>query len=308
MKKVIIATRNSELALYQANWVGKQLESKGRISQYELLQVDNLARTHKDSFIKKCEEALLAEEAHIAVHSAKDVVAQPRDKLSISAYCERKSPLDVLILADKHKQKSGFEKIPSGIKIGTSSPRRRLQILKYQSDLQVVELQGNIGTRIESLHKDFDGIILAAAGLERLNKKHLISYYFSPLQMVPSAGQGALAIQHLTCENELSNLVSSLNHNETFLCVSAERHFCRCLGADCDSPVGAYAFFENNTMRIYAMAGDMNSGEVVQTKVSMNIPADKWSLEFAELCGKKAADDLIKQGADKMLTNNKHKV
>lgn len=308
MKKIIIATRNSELALYQANLVGQQLSRKHKGLRYELLPVENELSNDinmlKDVFVKKCEEALLDRRADLAVHSAKDIPIKTNESLKLSAFCRRANPLDALILSSDYRQMHSIENIPDGITIGTSSPRRSLQMLKYKADIKVLELRGNLSNRIDALDSNYDGIILAAAGLKRLKKVKLISGYFNPCHIVPAPGQGILAIQNIRLKDELTQLASSLNHKETSLCITAERHCCYCLGADCDSPVGVYAFFEYHTMRIYTMVGDITTGKVVRAKISMEPPSKIWDEHYAKVCGEKAANELISLGADKMLSNS----
>ena len=310
--KIKIATRASKLALYQANWVGKQLQQHHQDLAYELIKVKNLPINHKDSFVKLCEEALLAGAADIAVHSAKDLPVADRHGLVIGACCERDNALDALILAE------GKQRDTRGMKFGTASPRRQTQLRSLFSDIQLQELRGNITTRLDAVGRGegegepakLDAIVLAAAGLNRLGLQDRISHYFSPQEMVPAAGQGVIAVQHQESREDLAKLVAPLNHLPSQLALVAERQCCHILEADCNSAVGAYAFFEDDigsagklALNAYGMVGDMKGDTLLKSYQS--VASDNWTSaggkEAALKCGELLAKDLLQHGAKKFL-------
>lgn len=301
---VKIATRSSELALWQSKWVGDRLTNVHKGLSYELVKVGNLPVNHKDSFVKLCEECLAHGTADLAVHSAKDLPMKTPAAMEIAAYCRRENPLDVILFAPQ------FNREQKKVKIGTASPRRRVQLMDERQDDQdyqysVQELRGNITTRVEMLGNPtedankFDAIVLAAAGLIRLRRTSLISRYLTPAEMVPAAGQGALALQCLRSREDIKQLTLPLKHKHTELCLAAERNCCQILEADCDSAVGAYAFFIDDVMHIYAMAGDIASNKILRVFKTLQIPSWDYAVAtpHAELCGKLAADELIAKGA-----------
>lgn len=305
-KPLKIATRSSPLATYQANFVGKQLSNLYKGLTYELVKVANLPVNHKDSFVKLCEECLAKGEADLAVHSAKDLPINSVGDLEIAAYCRRENPLDVIIFSDEYQQKQaanidkGGENTP--ITIGTASPRRQVQLMHHPEKYVVKELRGNVGTRIDKLNdkqNELDAIVLAAAGLIRLQKSQIISRYLTPAEMVPAAGQGALALQCSATRDDVKELVKPLKHKQTELCVIAERHTCQLLEADCDSAVGVYAFFSDELMHIYAMAGDIRNNKILRVFKQLDLAT--WNEDKAKQAGKQAADELIKQGAKEFI-------
>lgn len=308
MSKIIkIATRASELALYQANWVGRNLVSQNPDLSYELVKVSNLPVNHKDSFVKLCEDAVLTGDADVAVHSAKDLPISDRPGLSIGAICERENPMDVLILAPTAKLTD------PQLKVGTASPRRQVQMMNYRDGIQLAELRGNVPTRLSVVQGDtksnnegkskFDAIVLAAAGLIRLQLQQYISLYFTPEEMVPAAGQGAILVQLRNDDNQIASQVAQLNHRNSQLCVNAERHCCHLLNADCDSAVGVYASISEDMMNIYAMVGDVETNKLLKSYQSISLPDFAIATETALRCGQLAAEDLLAQiellGADK---------
>ena len=294
-----IATRSSDLAIYQSNWVGKKLVSVSSGLTYELVKVSSPPINHKDSFVKLCEDAILNKDADIAVHSAKDLPLGTREGLVIGAVCERENPLDVLLLGP------GVSIEEDELLVGTSSPRRKVQARGFAANIRIEELRGNLPTRINSLKGEgegkFSAIILAAAGLIRLGLTEKISRYFTPQEMVPAAGQGAILVQLSSTDERNNSLARKINHPRSENCILAERHCCYLLGADCDSAIGAYSFISDGTMFIYAMVGDIKTNQRLLTCQQIN-PVEHgisdWS-EAAWVCAELAAKDLIEKGAEK---------
>lgn len=244
---LVIGTRGSQLALWQAQFVKDQLERLFSDIEVNLkiikttgdtIQERSLVGLGKGAFTKEIENALLAEDIDLAVHSLKDLAIELPEGLCIAAIPTREDPRDVLITA------SGLplEDLLNGATIGTTSPRRKAQILHIRPDLQVVDIRGNIDTRLRKLHETgLDGIILAAAGINRLRKPEVITQFFDVERMVPAVGQGALAIEAREGDPAVESLLAPLNHQQTVAEVTAERTVLQSLGGGCQVPIGAYA-------------------------------------------------------------------
>ena len=244
---LVIGTRGSQLALWQAQFVKDQLERLFPDLEINLkiikttgdtIQDRSLVGLGKGVFTKEIENALFAGNIDLAVHSLKDLATELPEGLCIAAIPAREDPRDVFISASGHP----IEDLPDGATIGTTSPRRKAQLLYMRPDLQVVDVRGNIDTRLRKLHEtDLDGIILAAAGINRLRKQEVITQFFDVQQMVPAVGQGALAIEAHRGDTVLGTLLESLNDPQTEAAVTAERTVLESLGGGCQVPIGAYA-------------------------------------------------------------------
>lgn len=246
--KVIIATRESPLALWQANFIAQQLRSF-----YPNLTVDLLGMTTegdrildktlskiggKGLFVKELEQALLEGKADLAVHSIKDVPMTLPESFTLAAITARELPFDAFV----SNHYASLDRLPTGAKVGSSSLRRACQIQARYPHLTVLPLRGNVGTRLRKLDENqYDAIILAAAGLKRLGLETRIRAILSPEESLPAVGQGALGIECLANRSEMQSLLHVLNHEETAACVSAERAFSRLLGGSCQIPLGGYA-------------------------------------------------------------------
>lgn len=242
-----IATRKSPLALWQANhirttliqhWPDLNIELVPMITSGDKFLKDRLLTIGgKGMFVKELEEALLDKRADIAVHSMKDVPAAFPEGLSLGAICTRDSPFDALI----SKSHSKLNALPMGATLGTTSLRRQSQLLALRPDLNVVSLRGNIQTRLSKMESgEFDAIILAVAGLERMAIHHLITETLSDEMMLPACGQGALGIECRTRDERIHHLLAPLNDPLTALCVRSERHVNAMLGGNCHVPVAVY--------------------------------------------------------------------
>lgn len=246
-KKIRIATRQSPLALWQANHVREILLKQWPNITIELLpmvtsgdkflQDKLLAAGGKGLFVKELEEALLSKRADIAVHSTKDMPAELPEGLILAAICKRHNPFDALI----SKQYSSLDELPHQAVIGTASLRRQSQLLAYRSDLQIKTLRGNINTRLAKLEaREYDAIILAAAGLERMGLEHAITELLSDDIMLPTCGQGALCIESRTDDQEIQQLISGLNDPISSLCIQTERRVNAQLGGNCHVPLAVF--------------------------------------------------------------------
>ena len=247
IKKLVIGTRGSQLALWQAHFIKNQLERHFPTLEVSLktikttgdtIQNRSLIGLGKGVFTKEIENALLTGDIDLAVHSLKDLPTELPEGLCITAIPTREDPRDVLVTDTG----SPLEDLPEGAKIGTTSPRRKAQLLYIRPDLQVVDVRGNIDTRLRKLYEtDLDGIILAAAGIKRLLEPEIITQFFDPEQMVPAVGQGALGIEVREGDDRVEHLLLPLNDAAALAEITAERAVLESLGGGCQVPIGAYA-------------------------------------------------------------------
>ncbi|HOD39573.1 MAG TPA: hydroxymethylbilane synthase [Candidatus Wallbacteria bacterium] len=247
MPKIVIATRRSPLALIQAGHVKGLLSKAHPENDYELLEIVTEGDKILDSpladfggkglFAKDIEKAIIEKRADLAVHNVKDLPAALPRELYISAVLKRENPFDALISREKKR----LVELAKGSKIGTSSSRRKAQLLNIRPDLDIIQLRGNVNTRLEKLASGaFDAIILAFASLERMQKTELCSQLLDDRLMVPACGQGALAVESRKGDKLISSLVDCLNDKKTFLEIEAERTVLARLNAGCHAPVGIY--------------------------------------------------------------------
>lgn len=302
MKKIIkVGSRCSELALKQSHIVIESLKKHFPEFSFEIIEIKTkgdkiLDKTldkigGKGLFVKEIESALLDGEIDMAVHSMKDVPTVMVDGLKIGAITKREDVRDVLITRDNLT----LDKLPKGAKIGTSSLRRSAQLLGFRKDLNIVPIRGNIRTRIGKIEEmNLDGIILAAAGIHRMDWNHKISEYIDPDICTPAVGQGALGIQIRTEDELIENLVSVLNHKETEIAIKSERSFMRTLEGGCHVPMGAYSHIENDKINIRAVVASIDGLSDIRIK-------DESSLEKGEDLGVKVAKEALEKGAKDIL-------
>ena len=241
--KIKIATRQSELALFQANYVMNKIQAQHAEVEVELVPMTSEGdQTEKPLheiggkglFVTKLESALETGEADIAVHSLKDVPAKIDIQYSIAAIFEREDPSDVLL----SRNGSSLADFPSNASIGTSSPRRKAQILRARTDLNIIPVRGNISTRIRKLHEGhFDGLIVAKAALNRLNMELTNAYEFSMQEMLPAASQGFIGVECLKSKEEIMSIMNSINNSSQMALANAEREFVAYLNGSCLSPI-----------------------------------------------------------------------
>ena len=296
-----IATRKSKLALWQANHVSNLLKELPEIEGVELLPLStkgdqildqNLQKIGgKGLFIKELEYAILQNKADIAVHSMKDLPVLLQEEFFIAAVLKRESPFDCLL----SKKKLKLAELKSGSLVGSSSLRRQSQILKLRPDLKVKNLRGNVNTRIDKLESgDYDAIILAEAGLDRLELSSNISQTFSTAEMVPAAAQGVIGIECLRQKEEIIDIVSRLNDFETEVTTNCERSVNSALFADCHSPIGSYATYANGKCRLESIV--ISPDGSIEARDSVTGSANN-----AEELGLELADRLKKIGAIEIL-------
>jgi hydroxymethylbilane synthase len=301
-KKLIIGSRGSELALWQANFVKNQLGKKNRGLKVEIkiiktkgdkiLDVALSKIGDKSLFTKELEVELLAKRIDIAVHSLKDLQTQIPAGLKLAAVTKRHDVEDVLIA---RKKGITINTLPENATVATGSLRRRAQLQHLRPDIKVVDLRGNVPSRIKKfLESDWDAIILARAGVERLGLKKFISSYISIEEILPAVGQGALGIE-IHQENSFADeLVKSIHHQDTFIAVNAERALLRTLEGGCQVPIGAFAEVKPNGLYLDAMVGSLDGSVTFRKKV-------RGSKDKPDLLGKSLAKDLLKAGANEIL-------
>lgn len=297
-----IATRKSALALWQAEYVKERLESIHPDLAVELLPMSSrgdkildvpLAKVGgKGLFVKELETALLENKADIAVHSMKDVPMEFPEGLGLSVICEREDPRDAFV----SNTFNCFEELPQGAIVGTSSLRRQCQLLATRPDIEVRFLRGNVNTRLAKLDAgQYDAIILASAGLIRLEMADRISQYIAPETCLPAGGQGAVGIECRSADTETHAILAPLNHNLTATAVSAERAMNRRLEGGCQVPIACYAIHQNNGLWLRGLVGEPDGTEILTAEISGDV-AD------AEKIGIALADKLLEAGAGRILS------
>ncbi|MCQ3829172.1 hydroxymethylbilane synthase [Microbulbifer elongatus] len=298
-----IATRESALALWQANFVKQQLERHHPSLTVELLPLtsrgDQLLDIPlnkvggKGLFVKELEKAMLEERADIAVHSMKDVPMEFPEGLHLPVICEREDPRDAFV-SNHH---ASIEALPRGAVVGTSSLRRQCQLLAIRPDLQVKFLRGNVNTRLAKMDAgEYDAIILAAAGLLRLEMRERIADFIEPEVLLPAGGQGAVGIE---CRRDpaLEALLAPLHHTDTSHRLVAERAMVKRLNGGCQVPIGCYAIFSDAAKTQLHLRGLVGSPDG-ETMLSAEIHG---GIEDAEAMGIALAEQLLQAGADRIL-------
>lgn len=296
-----IATRKSALALWQAEFVKAELERFHPDLTVELVPMSTqgdiildtpLAKIGgKGLFVKELEQAMLDGRADIAVHSMKDVPVEFPEGLELNTICEREDPRDAFV-SNKYKS---LDELPQGAVVGTSSLRRQCQVRALRPDLDIRDLRGNVNTRLAKLDNgDYDAIILAAAGLIRLEMPERIADFIEPETSLPANGQGAVGIECRSDDERVKALLAPLEHTETRIRVLAERAMNRRLEGGCQVPIGAYALVNGDQVHIRGLVGAVDGSEILRDEVS-------GSVENAEQLGVQLAEQLLAQGADKIL-------
>jgi len=300
-KKIVrIATRKSPLAMWQAEFVrdaliklhpGLQIELVKMTTQGDKILDTPLAKVGgKGLFVKELEQGMLAGDADIAVHSMKDVPVEFPEGLHLPVVCKREDPRDAFV----SNNYQSIDDLPQGAKVGTSSLRRECQLRTYRSDLEVLPLRGNVNTRLAKLDAgQYDAIILATAGLKRLGFDDRIK---SPEQSLPAIGQGAVGIETRVNDEEVNALIAPLRDPDTWIVVSAERALNKRLAGGCQVPIAGYAILEDGEIWLRGLVGRPDGSEMLRAEV-------KGKAADAEALGIALAEDLLSQGADKILAD-----
>ena len=306
MKKLIIATRASDLALWQANYVKDEIEKKFPNIEVELSKITSKGDKILDKplaliggkghFTKELEDEMLAGNADMAVHSLKDVPTYIPEGLELVAITSREDQSDVFL---SHTYKS-LDELPEGSVVGTTSLRRRMQLLKIRPDLKIKDLRGNVNTRLRKLKDgEYDAIILAYIGLHRLDLLKDIPFVQKlPLDMmIPPMGQASLGIEIVSNNSEIKEIAKTLNDPDSFLLTKLERDFIAKIGAGCSAPVAVNAtLVDENNVKIEAMIGYPNGTNILQKSLTS-------SREEANSLGEKLAQLMIENGALEILEN-----
>ena len=299
--KLRIATRKSPLALWQANHVRDALMARNSGLDVELFtmttQGDKILDTPlakvggKGLFVKELELGILEGEADLAVHSMKDVPVEFPDGLGLAAILEREDPRDALI----SNAFTSIDTLPQGARVGTSSLRRQCQLRARRPDLEVLDLRGNVNTRLAKLDiGDYDAILLAAAGVKRMGWEDRITELLPPEQFLPAIGQGAIGIEIRVADEKVSRIVEALNDEQTATRIRAERALNERLQGGCQVPIAGYSEISHGVMVLRALVGRPDGTELVQGVISGK-PED------AEELGQVLADDLLSRGAKQIL-------
>lgn len=296
-----IVTRESPLALWQAQFVRARLQETHPGLSVGIRTVKTLADRFlhkslsemggKGVFVKELEQALLNDEADLAVHSMKDVTVDMPAGLTIAAIMEREDPRDVFI----SNRYPSLREMPEDARVGTSSLRRQCQLKAAYPELSLRDIRGNVGSRLQKLDNgSYDSLILAAAGMKRLGMERRIRTFLDVAEILPAIGQGALGIETRSDDAQAERFVRPLNHAPTWLCVHAERALSRKLYGGCHLPLAGYAHISGETLFMSALVGNPDGSRIVKDTISGNaVHAGKLGNELAER--------LLLQGADEIL-------
>ena len=301
MEKIRLATRESALALWQTEHVAALLREAHPGLQVELVPMTTRGDQVLDQplaeiggkglFLKELEVAMLEDRADAAVHSLKDVPMELEPGFALAAVLERADPFDAFV----SNTYAGFEELPFGARVGTSSLRRQALLRAHRPDLVIGDLRGNVNTRLAKLDAgDFDAIVLACAGLERLGMGARIRERLQARRFIPSAAQGAVAVEVRAGDAATSALFAPLHHADTAACTNAERTMTRLLGGSCRVPIAAYATLKGDKLSLEGLVGDAKTGKTVRGYASG--PASE-----PDKLGEQVADMLVARGADALL-------
>jgi len=299
--EVRIGTRGSKLALWQANWVKERIERQYPSVSCQFVKIRTkgdkirdvaLAKVGgKGLFVKEIEEALLKGRIDVAVHSMKDVPTKLPDPLHIAAITEREDPRDVMI-CDRWKR---FDELPKGARVGTSSLRRQAELLHVRPDLTMVDLRGNLDTRIKKLRAEgLDAVIVAASGVIRMGLQHRIAEYLDYDLCLPPMGQGAFGLECRKADKEINEVLRALNDPAVSRAVRAERSFLERLEGGCQVPIGVYGELQKGALRLRGLIASLNGKDLIKDEI-LGDP------EEPELLGRKLAERLLSSGGATIL-------
>jgi hydroxymethylbilane synthase len=302
--KLILGSRGSQLALWQTEWVKSELEKKFSTLSVEIQIIKTTGDKILDSplskigdkglFTREIEQAMLDKKIDAAVHSLKDLPTQLPDGLCIGAISKREDVRDMFI-ANKKKNHTSIEELPQGATIATSSLRRKSQLLAWRPDFIIVDVRGNLNTRLAKLDEsDWDGMLLARAGVVRLGFNERITEELPLEKILPAVGQGALAIEIRQDDSPVAEVIESLNSQPTFISTSGERALLRYLEGGCQIPIGAYGRIEDNIFQLDAFIGSLDGKKIVRGKIH-GAPDD------AENLGQQLARTLSDSGGKEIL-------
>ena len=299
--KLRIGTRKSKLALWQTEFIAKKIKENFSDIEIEIIKITTkgdkildvpLARIGgKGLFVKEIEDALLNNRIDLAVHSLKDVPTYFPEELGLGAITEREDPRDCLV-SIKYKS---LEDLPEGATVGTSSLRRKSQLLKLRPDLKIKDLRGNVDTRLRKLENgEYDAIVLAYAGLKRLGLGDRATYIFPPEKFIPAVAQGFLGIEIRLKDEKTLNIVKKINHIESYIRAEAERSFLKKLEGGCQVPLGCYSEISGENLKLIGFISDLKGERFLRDTVEGK------KEEYREL-GEKLAENLLKKGGEEIL-------
>jgi hydroxymethylbilane synthase len=299
-KKIVVGTRGSRLAMIQAGMVIAELSRIHPDLEFKPLAIrttgDRRRRASLEElggtgiFVKELEEALLNKDIDMAVHSLKDMPTDTPDGLRIAAVPQRGDPRDVLVSA-----RGKLSELPAGAVIGTSSPRRAVQLKAQRPDVEIRPLRGNVDTRLKKVSSgELDGAMMAAAAMVRMGLEDRITEYLPADGCIPAVGQGALAVEVRADDERVAGLVSSLEHTPSRAEVTAERSFLRALGGGCREPIAALGTVDNDTLYLDGMVANHDTGQILQAEV-------KGDSSDAEGVGARLAQQMIELGAAELI-------
>jgi hydroxymethylbilane synthase len=298
---ITIGSRGSALALVQTEWVKKRILELHPDEEISIKVIRTSADGNQTAslrsgstvgvFVRELEQALTGKEIDIAVHSMKDVPTQIAEGLRIAAIPQREDPRDALVA----NRAVSLEELPDGSLVGTGSVRRQAQILAVRPGLRVMDIRGNVDTRLKKLESGaYDAVILACAGLRRLSLEHRISSVLDYAQMLPAPAQGALAIEIRSHDSRMDAVVSPLNDPSTAVTVLAERHFLLRMGGGCNIPVAAYARLDRDVIEIDGLVASLDGRRIVRDSIRQN-------LEKADSSAALLADRILSRGGREIL-------
>ncbi len=304
MSRLRIATRSSSLAIIQTQIVVAALKKRRSGISFEIVEIKSKGDIDKKNplwkmsesgfFTAAVEDALRRDKADIAVHSFKDLPIEPPDDVIIAAVLDRKFCQDCLICRQKI---NSLDDLPGGAKIGTSSLRRKVQLLHARPDLVCEPIRGNVPTRISQVEKGlFDATILAYAGIERLGPAEKVSFRFNPAEFIPAPAQGAIAVQARADDNEILKLLAEIDDKTSRITSDAERLVLHKIKAGCHAPAGVFAQIDAGDIIIYAFVSDENGSNFIKRQL-------KGPIEKAQTIAKDLANELLKAGAAELLKN-----
>ncbi|MBY7143240.1 hydroxymethylbilane synthase [Virgibacillus sp. NKC19-3] len=307
MRKIVVGSRKSNLALTQTEWVIDQLKEAGLQNEFDVRKISTkgdrildvtLSKVGgKGLFVKEIEQAMYNKEIDFAVHSMKDMPSEMPEGLMITTIPVREDHRDAYIA----KNNVALKDLPAGAIVGTSSLRRQAQIAAARPDVTIKWIRGNIETRLRKLEEeDYDAIILAVSGLKRVGlSEELITEYLEPDVCVPAVGQGALAIECREDDHELHQLLAIINDGQTTKTVTAERTFLHLLEGGCQVPIGGYAYLEGEDIILHALVGTPDGKTMLKEEVRGTDP---------KAVGEEAANKLIDQGGKKIIDQVKEEL
>jgi hydroxymethylbilane synthase len=306
-RTLVIGSRGSKLALFQAEQAGQRLLelNLGREIRIEIIKTTGDVKSDpltviggKGVFTKELEDALIDRRIDIAVHSLKDLPTVLPAQLTIGAICEREDPRDALVLRREITgSRQSLQELPAHAIVGTSSQRRIAQLKSLRADVVIRDLRGNVDTRLRKLDEgQYDALILASAGLKRLGLADRITATISIDDMLPAVGQGAVAIESRKDDHETLKVVGNLDHPETRVACLAERSLLRALGGGCQLPIAGYAVVNDDVLNLTGLVASQDGAKVLRDQIS-------GSTDDAEGLGIALGDKLLSRGADSLLQN-----